>query len=72
MSRSVASGWIGRLFLKPSRCACWDMESEDQYSKVLTLIATLDMKAVYADEDSVVIAAPTNVRPMQFAEVGLL
>ncbi len=48
------------------------MESEDQYSKVLTLIATLDMKAVYADEDSVVIAAPTNVRPMQFAEVGLL
>ena len=48
------------------------MGSEDQHSKVLTLIATLDVKAVYADVDFVVIAAPTNVRPMQFAEVGLL
>ena len=48
------------------------MGSEDQYSKVLTLIAMLDVKAVYADVDFVVIAAPTNVRPTQFAEVGLL
>ena len=48
------------------------MGSKDQHSKVLTLIATLDVKAVYTDVDFVVIAAPTNVRPMQFAEVGLL
>ena len=61
MSRSAASGWIGRLSLKPSRCVCWGVGSKDQYSKVLTLIATLDVKAVYADVDFVVIAAPTNV-----------
>jgi len=48
------------------------MGSKDQQSKVLTLIATLDVKAVYADVDFVVIAAPTNVRPTQFTEVGLL
>ena len=39
------------------------MGSKDQHSKVLTLIATLDVKAVYADVDFVVIAAPTNVGP---------
>ena len=37
------------------------MGSKDQHSKVLTLVVTLDVKAVYADVDSVVIAAPTNV-----------
>ena len=35
MSRSAASGWIGRLFLKRSRCVCWGMGSKDQHSKVL-------------------------------------
>ena len=35
------------------------MGSKDQHSKVLTLIATLDVKAVYADVDFVVIAATT-------------
>lgn len=28
MSRSVASGWIGRLFLRRLRCACWGMASK--------------------------------------------
>ena len=72
MSRSAASGWIGRLSLRRLRCACWGVGSKDQHSKVLTLVVTLDVKAVYADVDSVVIAAPTNVRPTQFTEVGLL
>ena len=40
--------------------------------KELNLTATLDAKAAYSDADFVVIAAPTNVRPTQFAEVGLL
>ena len=40
--------------------------------KDLNLTATLDVKAAYSDVDFVVIAAPTNVRPTQFAEVGLL
>jgi len=40
--------------------------------KELNLTATLDAKAAYADADFVVIAAPTNVRPTQFTEVGLL
>ena len=40
--------------------------------KDLNLTATLDAKAAYSDVDFVVIAAPTNVRPTQFAEVGLL
>ena len=40
--------------------------------KELNLTATLDAKTAYADADFVVIAAPTNVRPTQFAEVGLL
>lgn len=40
--------------------------------KELDLTATLDAKAAYADADYVVIAAPTNVRPTQFTEVGLL
>ena len=39
--------------------------------KELNLTATLDAKTAYADADFVVIAAPTNVRPTQFAEVGL-
>ena len=38
----------------------------------LNLTATLDAKAAYSDVDFVVIAAPTNVRPTQFAEIGLL
>ena len=29
MSRSAASGWIGRLFLRPSRCACWGVGSKN-------------------------------------------
>lgn len=40
--------------------------------KELNLTATLDAKEAYSDADFVVIAAPTNVRPTQFAEVGLL
>ena len=28
MLRNAASGWIGRLSLKPSRCACWGMGSK--------------------------------------------
>lgn len=40
--------------------------------KDLDLTATLDAKAAYSDADFVVIAALTNVRPTQFAEVGLL
>ena len=40
--------------------------------KELNLTATLDAKAAYSDADFVVIAAPTNVWPTQFAEVGLL
>ena len=28
MSRSAASGWIGKLFLRRLRCACWDMGSK--------------------------------------------
>ena len=40
--------------------------------KELNLTATLEVKTAYADADFVVIAAPTNVRPTQFAEVGLL
>ena len=40
--------------------------------KDLNLTAALDAKAAYSDVDFVVIAAPTNVRPTQFAEVGLL
>ena len=38
----------------------------------LNLTATLDAKEAYSDADFVVIAAPTNVRPTQFTEVGLL
>ena len=38
----------------------------------LNLTAALDAKAAYSDVDFVVIAAPTNVRPTQFAEIGLL
>ena len=70
MSRSAASGWIGRLSLKPSRCVCWGVGSKDQHSKVLALIATLDVKAVYADVDSVVIAAPTNVYSTNHIDVA--
>lgn len=40
--------------------------------KELNLTATLDAKTAYIDAGFVVIAAPTNVRPTQFAEVGLL
>ena len=40
--------------------------------KELNLTATLDAKVAYSDADFVVIAAPTNVWPTQFAEVGLL
>lgn len=40
--------------------------------KELDLTATLDAKGAYTDADYVVIAAPTNVRPTQFTEVGLL
>lgn len=40
--------------------------------KKLDLTATLDAKAAYSDADFVVIAAPANVRPTQFTEVGLL
>ena len=40
--------------------------------KELDLTATLDAKEAYSDADFVVITAPTNVRPTQFAEVGLL
>ena len=40
--------------------------------KELNLTATLDATVAYSDADFVVIAAPTNVRPTQFAEVGLL
>ena len=45
--------------------------------KELNLTATLDAKAAYSDAeysdaDFVVIAAPTNVRPTQLTEVGLL
>lgn len=74
MSRSVASGWIGRLSLKPSRCVCWGVGSKrldaafritifEKYlaEKELNVTATLDAKNVYADADFVVIAAPTNV-----------
>ena len=39
--------------------------------KELKLTATLDAKSAYSDADFVVIAAPTNVRPTQFIEVGL-
>ena len=39
--------------------------------KELNLTATLDAKTAYADADFGVIAAPTNVRPTQLAEVGL-
>ena len=45
------------------------MGSKDQHSKVLTLIATLDVKAVYADVDFVVIAATTNVYSTKSVEV---
>lgn len=37
----------------------------------LDLTATLDAEMAYSIADFVVIAAPTNVRPTQFAEVGL-
>ena len=40
--------------------------------KELDLTATLDAKAAYSVADFVVIAAPTNVRPTQLTEVGLL
>ena len=40
--------------------------------KELNLTATLDAKAAYSDADFVVIAAPTNVRPTQLTEVGVL
>ena len=40
--------------------------------KDLNLTATLDAKEAYSNADFVVIAAPTNVRPTQFTEVGLL
>lgn len=40
--------------------------------KELNLTATLDAKAAYADADFVVIVVPTNVRPTQLTEVGLL
>ena len=40
--------------------------------KELNLTATIDPKEAYTNADFVVIAAPTNVRPTQFAEVGLL
>lgn len=40
--------------------------------KELNLTATLDAKAAYIDAGFAVIAAPTNVPPTQFAEVGLL
>ena len=40
--------------------------------KDLDLIATTDGESAYKDADFIVIAAPTNVRPTQFAEVGLL
>lgn len=40
--------------------------------KKLNLTATLDAKVAYSDADFVVIAAPTNMRPTQFIEVGLL
>ena len=33
---------------------------------------TLDAKVAYSVADFVIIAASTNVRPTQFAEVGLL
>ena len=39
--------------------------------KDLNLTATLDAKEAYSNADFVVIAAPTNVRPTQFTEVGL-
>ena len=40
--------------------------------KELKLTATLDGESAYKGADFVVIAAPTNVRPTQFTEVGLL
>lgn len=40
--------------------------------KKLNLVATMDAKQAYEEADFVVIAAPTNVRPTQFTEVGLL
>lgn len=39
--------------------------------KELYLTATLDAKTAYSNADFVVSAAPTNVRPTQFTEVGL-
>ena len=33
MSRSAASGWIGRLSLKPSRCACWGVGSKKVHGR---------------------------------------
>lgn len=40
--------------------------------KELDLTATVDGVSAYKDAEYVIIAAPTNVRPTQFAEVGLL
>ena len=40
--------------------------------KDLNLIATTDGESAYKEADFIVIAAPTNMRPTQFAEVGLL
>ena len=40
--------------------------------KELDLTATLDAENAYSTADFVVIAAPTNVWPTQFTEVGLL
>ena len=38
--------------------------------KELNLTATLDAKTAYADADFVVIAAPTNVRPINHTDVA--